>query len=69
MTAMLQVPMIADNPAPARSIAHRFLYIVPLNNLQVELRRCWRAGEMDEKARRGILATINGIATGLSNSG
>jgi phosphoenolpyruvate carboxylase len=60
---------LADNPGLARSIAHRFPYIAPLNHLQVELLRRWRAGEMDEKARRGILISINGIAAGLRNSG
>jgi phosphoenolpyruvate carboxylase len=60
---------LADNPALARSIAHRFAYIAPLNHLQVELLRRWRAGETDEKAQRGILISINGIAAGLRNSG
>ena len=35
---------LADNPALARSIAHRFPYIAPLNYLQAELLRRWRAG-------------------------
>jgi phosphoenolpyruvate carboxylase len=60
---------LADNPALARSIAHRFAYIAPLNHLQVELLRRWRAGQTDEKAERGILISINGIAAGLRNSG
>ena len=60
---------LADNPSLARSIAHRFAYIAPLNHLQVELLRRWRAGQMDEKARRGILISINGIAAGLRNTG
>ena len=60
---------LADNPSLARSIAHRFAYIAPLNHLQVELLRRWRAGQIDEKARRGILISINGIAAGLRNTG
>lgn len=60
---------LADNPTLARSIAHRFPYIAPLNHLQVELLRRWRAGETDDKAQRGILISINGIAAGLRNSG
>jgi phosphoenolpyruvate carboxylase len=60
---------LADNPSLARSIAHRFAYIAPLNHLQVELIRRWRAGQVDEKARRGILLSINGIAAGLRNTG
>jgi phosphoenolpyruvate carboxylase len=60
---------LADNPALARSIRHRFPYIAPLNHLQVELLRRWRAGTQDEKTRRGILISINGIAAGLRNTG
>jgi len=60
---------LVDNPALARSIRHRFPYIAPLNHLQVELIRRWRSGEHDEKTRRGILISINGIAAGLRNTG
>lgn len=60
---------LADNPALARSIRHRFPYIAPLNHLQVELIRRWRVGEQDEKTRSGILISINGIAAGLRNTG
>ncbi len=60
---------LADNPSLARSIAHRFAYIAPLNHLQVELLRRWRAGETDDKAQRGILISINGISAGLRNTG
>lgn len=60
---------LAENPALARSIRHRFPYIAPLNHLQVELLRRWRVGQQDEKTRRGILISINGIAAGLRNTG
>jgi len=60
---------LADNPALARSIRHRFPYIAPLNHLQVELIRRWRVGQHDDKTRRGILISINGIAAGLRNTG
>jgi phosphoenolpyruvate carboxylase len=60
---------LADNPALARSIRHRFPYIAPLNHLQVELIRRWRGGAQDDKTRRGILISINGIAAGLRNTG
>ncbi len=60
---------LADNPSLARSIAHRFAYIAPLNHLQIELLRRWRAGQVDVKAQHGILISINGIAAGLRNSG
>ena len=64
-----EMQRLADNPSLARSIAHRFAYIAPLNHLQVELLRRWRAGQVDEKAQRGILISINGIAAGLRNTG
>jgi phosphoenolpyruvate carboxylase len=60
---------LAENPSLARSIRHRFPYIAPLNHLQVELIRRWRARAHDDKTRRGILITINGIAAGLRNTG
>ncbi len=60
---------LADNPALARSIRRRFPYIAPLNHLQIELIRRWRDGQHEDKVRRGILISINGIAAGLRNSG
>jgi phosphoenolpyruvate carboxylase len=68
-TATGQKQRLADNPALARSIEHRFAYIAPLNFLQAELLRRWRAGQIDHKARVGILIAINGIAAGLRNTG
>lgn len=65
----LTTARLADNPALARSIAHRFAYIAPLNHLQVELLRRWRSGLVDDAARTGILVSINGIAAGLRNTG
>lgn len=60
---------LAENPALARSINHRFPYIAPLNHLQVDLIRRWRAGQTEEKVQRGILISINGVAAGLRNTG
>lgn len=60
---------LGDSPALARQLARRFAYISPLNHLQVELLRRWRAGEINDKAQRGILISINGVAAGLRNSG
>ena len=56
---------LADNPTLARSISHRFPYITPLNHLQIDLIRRWRAGQTEEKVQRGILISINGVAAGL----
>jgi phosphoenolpyruvate carboxylase len=61
--------LLADNPTLARSIRNRFPYLDPLNHLQVELLRRYRAGQTDERTRRGIHLTINGLAAGLRNSG
>ena len=64
-----QSDRLADNPTLKRSISHRFAYIAPLNHLQVELLRRFRAGQREEKTQRGILISINGIAAGLRNTG
>jgi phosphoenolpyruvate carboxylase len=60
---------LAGNPALQRSIRHRFPYIDPLHHLQVELVRRHRAGTLDDRARRGIHISINGIAAALRNTG
>ncbi|WP_159729230.1 phosphoenolpyruvate carboxylase [Methylosinus sp. Ce-a6] len=60
---------LADNPALARSLHHRFPYIAPLNYLQVELIRRWRGGQTGDDIRQGILMSINGVAAGLRNTG
>jgi phosphoenolpyruvate carboxylase len=44
-------------------------YIDPLNHLQVEALRRYRAGNTSEQIKRVILLTTNGIAAGLRNSG
>jgi phosphoenolpyruvate carboxylase len=64
---------LQSNPALARSIAHRFPYLDPLNHLQVELLRRYRnrregAAGVD-RLQRGIHLSINGIAAGLRNTG
>jgi phosphoenolpyruvate carboxylase len=71
-----QTEPLQANPALARSIAHRFPYLDPLNHLQVELMRRYRSGsgsragqEGLERVQRGIHLSINGIAAGLRNTG
>lgn len=64
-----QDDLLADNPALARSVFNRFPYLEPLNHLQVELLRQYRAGATDERTQRGILLTMSGLATALRNSG
>ena len=64
-----QGELLEANPALSRSLRNRSPYIDPLNHLQVELLRRYRSGETQERIRRAILLTINGIAAGLRNSG
>jgi len=64
-----QRELLENNTLLARSFRNRRPYIDPLNHLQVESLRRFRAGEQDEKTKRAILLTINGIAAGLRNSG
>jgi phosphoenolpyruvate carboxylase len=60
---------LADNPTLARSIRNRFPYLDPLNHLQIELLRRYRAGDTEERTVRAIHLTINGISAALRNSG
>ncbi|OUW01516.1 MAG: phosphoenolpyruvate carboxylase [Betaproteobacteria bacterium TMED156] len=60
---------LSSNPQLAGSLHRRFAYLDPLNHLQVELIRRWRAGIQDERTKRGIHLTINGVATGIRNTG
>jgi phosphoenolpyruvate carboxylase len=61
--------LLASNPALALSFRNRQPYLDPLNHLQVDLLRRYRAGHTEDQAKRAILLSINGIAAGLRNSG
>ncbi len=61
--------LLQDNPTLKRSIRNRSPYIDPLNHLQVDLLRRFRGGDSEEKVKRAILLSVNGIAAGLRNSG
>ncbi|OGA28575.1 MAG: phosphoenolpyruvate carboxylase [Betaproteobacteria bacterium RIFCSPLOWO2_02_FULL_65_24] len=61
--------LLESNPLLKRSIRNRFPYLDPLNHVQVELLHRYRAGNRDDRVKRGIHLTINGIAAGLRNSG
>jgi len=69
LAIMGQRVLLEGNPLLARSIRHRFPYLDPLNHMQLELLRRYRAGETDEGLVQAIHLTINGIAAGLRNSG
>ncbi len=64
-----QSRLLENNPGLDESIRLRLPYIEPLNLLQVELLRRYRAGETDERVQEGIQLTINAVATALRNSG
>jgi len=64
-----QSELLLANPLLKRSIRNRFPYMAPLNHVQVELLKRYRQGDQDERVRRGIHLSINGIAAGLRNSG
>ena len=61
--------LLADNPELEQSIRNRIPYLDPLNHLQIELLRRYRAGDADPQTQRGIHLSINGITAGLRNSG
>ncbi|MEV4209394.1 phosphoenolpyruvate carboxylase [Nocardia salmonicida] len=61
--------LLSDNPSLAESIHNRFPYLEPLNQLQVDLLARLRGGDDSELVKRGILLTMNGLATALRNSG
>jgi phosphoenolpyruvate carboxylase len=60
---------LGSNPSLARSLRNRLPYLDPLNHLQLELLRRHRGGDTDERVKSGIHLSINGLATGLRNSG
>ena len=64
-----QPQLLADQPSLARALRNRFPYLDPLNHLQIELLRRYRAGQTDPRTQRAIHLTINGLAAGLRNSG
>ena len=64
-----QTLLLADNPTLARSLRNRLPYLDPLNHLQIELLKRYRAGDDSVEVQNGIHIAINGLAAGLRNSG
>ena len=55
---------------PDTGLSDRSPYLDPLNHIQVSLMKRSRSGEdVSEKLRRGLLLSINGVASGLRNTG
>jgi phosphoenolpyruvate carboxylase len=74
--------LLASQPVLASTLETRDRYLLPLQLLQVQLLRRVRAAraddsttegvhgaEVDPTLRRALLLTVNGIATGLRNTG
>ena len=59
--------LLDRHPVLQQSIRLRNPYVDPMNAIQVELLRRWRAG--DERALRPLLRSIAGIAAALRNTG
>ena len=58
-----QSRLLENNPSLDASIRLRVPYIEPLNLLQVELIKRYRAGETDPRVQEGIQLSINAVAT------
>jgi phosphoenolpyruvate carboxylase len=66
--------LLESNPSLGRTLAIRDTYLLPLHHLQITLlnrvRSSRQAGhEPDAQLRRALSITVNGIATGLRNTG
>ncbi len=65
-----QAELLADNPSLQRTLATRDTYLLPLHSLQISLLdRMRQTEESSNELRRALSVTINGIATGLRNTG
>jgi phosphoenolpyruvate carboxylase len=62
--------LLESEPTLRRSIRLRNPYVDPMNVVQVDLLRRWRAeGRPDGPLLNALLSTVNGIARGLQNTG
>ena len=62
--------LLADDYRLRLSIRLRNPYVDPISLLQVDLLRRWRAGGREDDATlRALVATVNGIAAGIQNTG
>lgn len=66
--------LLESNPSLSRTLAIRDTYLLPLHHLQITLLNRVRASreqgqEPDAQLRRALSITVNGIATGLRNTG
>ena len=62
--------LLADDPRLRQSIRLRNPYVDPISMLQVDLLTRWRAGGCEDDALlQSLIATVNGIAAGIQNTG
>ncbi|WP_052347297.1 phosphoenolpyruvate carboxylase [Novilysobacter defluvii] len=62
--------LLAGDPKLARSIRLRNPYVDPISLLQVDLLERWRGqGRPDGELLQALVATVNGIAAGIQNTG
>ena len=62
--------LLDEDPTLQRALRLRDPYVDPMSLLQVDLLRRWRASNCeDEEVFSALLATVNGIAVGLQNTG
>jgi phosphoenolpyruvate carboxylase len=60
---------LESNPELARNLLLRRPYIDSLNHMQVELIKRYRQGQTDDRIKRAIYLSINGVSAGLRNTG
>ena len=61
--------LVSENQRQARSLKRRYPYLLPLNAIQLELLRRYRAGDDQFLVSKTIQVTMNGLATALRNAG
>ncbi|HJW47228.1 MAG TPA: phosphoenolpyruvate carboxylase [Lysobacter sp.] len=62
--------LLADDPRLRQSIRLRNPYVDPISMLQIDLLTRWRAGGCEDDALlQSLIATVNGIAAGIQNTG
>ncbi|WP_347240693.1 phosphoenolpyruvate carboxylase [Thermus sp.] len=71
LEAVFQAPLLHNQKTLERQIGLRNPYVDPINIVQVELLRRYRApgGREDEGLRRALLLSLLGVAAGLRNAG